>query len=526
MVNAQAKGLQGLRETIGHDALASVVVFLVALPLCMGVAIASGMSPLTGLITGIVGGMLVGLIAGSPLQVSGPAAGLTVLVWELVQHHGVAMLGVIVLLAGLMQLAAGLLKLGQWFRAVSPAVIHGMLAGIGVLILASQFHVMLDGKPIGSGLANFAGIPGALAEALSSNGASVHALYIGLLTIVMIVLWGRFAPKRLKVLPAPLLAVLVSVAISAAMQLQIKYIPDLLPNPEDINNIWSAIQYPTLENLLRALDKDILIAAASVAFIASAETLLSASAVDQLHQGPRTRYDQELVAQGVGNSVCGVLGALPMTGVIVRSTANIEAGGKTRASTFLHGVWLLLFAAVLPFTLSYIPVASLAGVLVYTGFKLAYPKAVPGLLKFGRCEVGIYAVTVVMVVATNLLEGVLIGLGLSLLKLLYAFSHLEIRWDEDFVRNRVELHLKGAATLIRLPQLASVLEEIRPGAEVHIHFEELDYIDHACLDLLSSWERQHETTGGTLTLEWEALASKFHQRRADVRKYPERAVTQ
>ncbi|MBI5891064.1 MAG: SulP family inorganic anion transporter [Nitrosomonadales bacterium] len=520
-----SKAVQGFRATIGKDALASVVVFLVALPLCMGVAIASGVSPMAGLVTGIVGGLVVGLIAGSPLQVSGPAAGLTVLVWQLVQHHGIAMLGVIVLLAGLMQLAAGVFKLGQWFRAVSPAVIHGMLAGIGVLILASQFHVMLDKKPIGSGIDNFGGIVPALMDTFSSGSTSVQAFYIGLLTIALIVLWSLYAPKRLKVLPGPLVAVVVAVIVAAAMELKIKYIPDLLANPEDINNFWAAIQYPSLENLYHAFDKDILIAAVSVAFIASAETLLSASAVDQLHQGPRTKYDKELVAQGVGNSICGVLGALPMTGVIVRSTANVEAGGKTRASAFLHGVWLLMFAAVLPFTLSFIPVASLAAVLVFTGYKLAYPKAVPGLLRFGKSEVAIYLITIVMIVASNLLEGVLIGLGLSILKLLQAFSHLEIKWDEDIVRNRVQLHLKGAATLIRLPKLAAALEEVRPGSEVHVHFEHLDYIDHACLDLLSNWERQHEVTGGTLVIEWEELSTKYHQRRAGVRKSFVRVVT-
>jgi len=520
-----SKALDNFRATIGSDALASVVVFLVALPLCMGVAIASGVSPMAGLITGIVGGLVVGFIAGSPLQVSGPAAGLTVLVWQLVEHHGIAMLGIIVLLAGLMQLLAGILKLGQWFRAVSPAVIHGMLAGIGVLIFASQFHVMLDKKPIGSGIQNFAGIPSSLMDTISANSTSMQALYIGLLTIVLIVLWNMFAPKKLKVLPAPLIAVVVAVIVAAAMQMKIKYIPDLLANPEDINNIWSAIQYPTLENLKRAFEPAILIAAVSVAFIASAETLLSASAVDQLHQGSRTKYDKELSAQGIGNAICGMLGALPMTGVIVRSTANVEAGGKTRAATILHGVWLLLFAAVLPFTLSYIPVASLAAVLVFTGFKLAYPKAVPGLLKFGKSEVAIYLVTIVMIVATNLLEGVLIGLGLSILKLLQAFSHLEIRWDEDIIRNRVGLHLKGSATLIRLPMLAATLEEVRPGAEVHIHFEQLDYIDHACLDLLSNWEKQHEGTGGSLVIEWEELSSKFHSRRSGAQKAGVRVIT-
>lgn len=518
MSKIASKPEQGFKANFSSDLLASVVVFLVALPLCMGVSIASGVSPMAGLITGIIGGLVVGFLAGSPLQVSGPAAGLTVLVWQLVQSQGLAMLGVIVLLAGIMQLVAGLLKLGQWFRAVSPAVIHGMLAGIGVLIFASQFHVMLDKKPIGDGIQNFTGIPHALMETLAAGGTSQQALYIGLFTIVVIALWTKFAPKKLKVLPAPLIGVALAVLVSAVMQLKIKYIPDLLPNPDDINNIWSVIQYPTLENLKRALEPAILMAAASVAFIASAETLLCASAVDQMHQGPRTKYDKELSAQGVGNALCGVLGVLPMTGVIVRSSANVEAGGKTRASAILHGAWLLIFATVLTFTLKYIPVAALAAVLVFTGYKLAYPKALPSLLKFGKSEVAIYFITIVTIVSTNLLEGVLLGLGLSLLKLLYAFSHLDIKWDEDIVKNRTTLHLKGAATIIGLPKLAAALEKVRPGAEAHIHFDHLDYIDHACLDLLTNWEKQHEATGGSLEIEWEDLSQKFHQRRTGARK--------
>jgi MFS superfamily sulfate permease-like transporter len=514
MPQATSQAQQGFRATLGKDALASVVVFLVALPLCMGVSIASGVPPTAGLITGIVGGLIVGFLAGSPLQVSGPAAGLTVLVWQLVQHHGLPMLGVIVLLAGLFQLAAGLLKLGQWFRAVSPAVIHGMLAGIGILIFASQFHVMLDKKPIGNGIQNFAGIPGALMDSFATGGPTVQAFMIGLLTIAIIALWTAYAPKKLKVLPGPLIAVLMAVTVAAVMQLKIKYIPDLLSNPDDIHHVWSVMQFPTLDSLKQLFNTEILVAAVSVAFIASAETLLCASAVDQMHRGPRTKYDKELAAQGIGNAICGLLGVLPMTGVIVRSSANVEAGGKTRASAILHGVWLLVFVAVLPFTLSYIPVASLAAVLVFTGYKLAYPKAVPGLLKFGKSEVAIYLITIVTIVATDLLKGVVLGLVLSLFKLLYAFSHLKVEWNEDFVTNRVNLHLKGAATLIRLPMLAAELEQVRPGSEVHIHFEDLDYIDHACLDLLSNWEKQHEASGGSLQIEWEDLSRKYHQRRA------------
>ncbi len=496
----------GFKEWLGKDAIASVVVFLVALPLCMGVSIASGVSPTSGLITGIVGGLVVGFLAGSPFQVSGPAAGLTVLVWQLVQQHGLPMLGVIILLAGLIQLAAGLLKLGQWFRAVSPAVIHGMLAGIGLLILTAQFHVMLDGKPIGKGIDNLLAIPDALTRAFSGGGPTLHALSIGVLSITIMAVWGAYAPKKLKVLPAPLIAVITAVIAAAYFKLDIKYVSV----PE---NIWGVIQLPTLGNLKHAIDPPILLAAASVAFIASAETLLCASAVDQMHQGERTKYDKELAAQGIGNTICGLLGVLPMTGVIVRSSANIEAGAKTRASAVFHGVWLLLFASALPFTLRYIPVSSLAAVLVFTGYKLAYPKALPKLLEYGKSEVAIATVTIAVIVAADLLTGVVLGLLLSLFKLLYVFSQLEIYCVEDTENQCIHLKFCGSATLIRLPKMAAALEKIRPGAEVHVHFERLQYIDHACLDLLSNWEKQYKTTNGSLVIEWDDLSWKFHQRR-------------
>ncbi len=511
MPKAVSSVQSGFKAWLGKDAMASVVVFLVALPLCMGVSIASGVPPTSGLITGIIGGLVVGFIAGSPFQVSGPAAGLTVLVWQLVQQHGLPMLGVIVLMAGLLQLAAGLLKLGQWFRAVSPAVIHGMLAGIGLLILTAQFHVMLDGKPIGKGIDNLLAIPEALNRAISDGGAPFHALCIGVLSITVMALWGAYAPKKLKVLPAPLIAVVIAVIAAAFFKLRIAYV-----NVPD--NIWSVIQYPTLESLKHVFETPILIAAVSVAFIASAETLLCASAVDQMHQGQRTKYDQELAAQGIGNAICGLLGVLPMTGVIVRSSANIEAGAKTRASAIFHGLWLLLFAAVLPFTLRYIPVSSLAAVLVFTGYKLAYPKALPKLLEFGKSEVAIATVTIAVIVGTDLLKGVVLGLLLSLFKLLYVFSQLDIESEEDNDHNAVHLRLSGSATLIRLPMLASALEQVRPGTEVHVHLEKLEYIDHACFDLLANWEKQHKATHGSLVIEWDELSRKFHQRRSGALK--------
>mgnify|MGYP002378468314 CR=1 FL=1 len=495
-------------STLGRDLLASVVVFLVALPLCMGVAIASGLPPTAGIITGIIGGLVVGFMAGSPLQVSGPAAGLTVIVLELVKTHGAEMLGTIVLFAGIFQVIAGRFKLGQWFRAVSPAVIHGMLAGIGILILAAQFHVMLDNAPVGTGIQNIMAIPGALMSAIRVGDYHLTAGEIGALTIAAIVAWEMLTPRSWRIVPAPLVGVLVAMAAAALFHL------DKIHYVEVPSNIWSVTIFPTPERLMRIVEPAILIGALSIAIIASAETLLCATAVDQMHIGPRTRYNKELEAQGVGNALCGALGVLPMTGVIVRSGANVEAGAKTRLSAIVHGAWLLLFASVLPFTLHYVPVASLAAVLVYTGFKLAYPKVLPALLKYGRTEVAIYVATVVAIVTTDLLKGVLVGVALSLAKLVYVFSHLVIDTQVSEDGKRVDIHLTGSATVIRLPALATALEELPQGVEVHVHVEDLDYIDHACIDLLTGWDRQHRAAGGSLTIEWDKLAAKYRARAA------------
>lgn len=486
-----------------QDLVASIVVFLVALPLCMGIAIASGAPPAAGLITGIVGGLIVALMAGSPLQVSGPAAGLAVIVWELIQSHGMATLGVIVLLAGVIQLIAGAARLGQWFRAVSPAVIQGMLAGIGILIFASQFHVMVDDSPRGSGLMNLATIPVAIWKGIFPLDGSVHhqAAAIGLLTIVSIVLWQLFSPRKLKVIPAPLVAVIIATIAASAFGLEIRRID--VPS-----NLLSAVTLPGFD-VLGSIDGSIILAALAMALVASAETLLCATAVDQLHSGPRTKYDKELAAQGVGNMICGFLGALPMTGVIVRSSANVEAGGKTRLSAFLHGVWLLVFVAALPFVLRMIPTACLAALLVYTGYRLVNVAAIKKLATYGRGELGIYAATVIGVVTIDLLSGVLIGVGLALVKLLYTFSHLTIRTETSPDGGRTTLHLEGAATMLALPKLAKALEEVPGSTELHARIDQLDYIDHACLNLLMDWERQHQATGGQLVVDWEELTGRF-----------------
>lgn len=620
------------RSIVRNDFAASVVVFLVALPLCMGIAQASGVPIAAGIITGIVGGLVVGLLAGSPLQVSGPAAGLTVIVYQFVDEHGLPALGIAVLIAGVLQFAAGLLRMGQWFRAVSPAVVRGMLSGIGVLIVGSQFHLMVDDKPRDGGIANLLSVPEAVAKGfripelappetrgvrtaylhrvgmlhekqqeiqelvaervsdapspeevelekgmlaplvgrqsdllerltaleqearmspvgagdsqsarrfvaalgnavaateralaalerqdlktvrgrqdeasralsdlLSSLKRHDWAAMLGLLTIATIVLWQGMAPTRLRVVPGPLLAVLLTAGVAYALRLPVLYV-------EVPDNLLDGVHFPSLLVLQDVPLSALLTGGLVLAAVASAETLLCATAVDQMHAGKRTHYDRELAAQGVGNMICGLLGALPMTGVIVRSATNVQAGAHTRASAILHGVWLLLFVVALGGLLRNIPTSVLAGILVYTGYKLIDFKALKDLRSFGRSEVGIYLATVAGIVVFDLLTGVLIGIGLSGLKLLLTFSRLRTRLrpapgsDAD-----MKLDLVGAATFVRLPKLAAALEQVPAGVSLHIDLSGLTYLDHACTELLTSWSQRHLATGGDVKIDWDSM---------------------
>jgi MFS superfamily sulfate permease-like transporter len=338
------------------------------------------------------------------------------------------------------------------------------------------------------------------------DGTTHHmAAFIGLLSIVIMAAW-KFAPQKVRILPAPLLAVVIATLVSVTFHFPIKRVSvssDLLSN----------LNWMTFASLDGLLDPSLLTAGLAVALIASAETLLCATAVDQMHQGPRTNYDRELFAQGVGNSICGLLGALPMTGVIVRSSANLEGGARTRGSAIMHGVWLVASVTMLTPILNAVPTTSLAAILVFTGFKLVSPKAVRSLLKYGKSEVAIYAATVAAIVATDLLKGVLFGLALSLVKLIYTFSHLEVSLVINEPKpGQSTLELKGAATFVRLPKLAAALEQVPTNVRLHVVLDQLDYIDHACIDLLSNWEKQHEATGGEIIIEWDSLHRKYFER--------------
>jgi MFS superfamily sulfate permease-like transporter len=490
--------------TFKADLAASIVVFLVALPLCMGIAIASGAPPISGILSGIIGGLVVASLGGCPMQVSGPANSLIVLVLLINEKQGAGLLGVIVLAAGAFQVLAGQFRLGQVFRAMPPSIIHGLMTGFAVIIFATQFHVMLDDPVRGSALRNLVLIPDALWDAAVDRDGSHRAAVIGVLTILLLVLWKRLVPRSIEWLPASLVAVSVATAVAAVMSLPVAKVE--LPE-----NLLGSIHLLELSALPQLLEWTNLQLALIVGFLASTETLLSASAVDRLHQGPRTNYDRELRAQGLGNLACGILGAIPLTGVIIRSAANVSAGARTRLSSVLHGLWLLVFVAFLPGLLKLIPTASLAAVLVVAVFKLINVKALREIWQQDKREIAIYAVTAAVTVLWGVLPGVFTGLVLAVAKLLYTLCHLAIEVEKSPDGRRVGIYLEGTASFLRLPKLATALDAIPQGVDLHIHFDRLMYIDHACLDLLMNWEKQHAATGGRLTIDWEFLSSRFHE---------------
>lgn len=471
------------------DFAASIVVFLVAVPLCLGIAIASGVPVAMGLISGIIGGVVVGTLAGSPLQVSGPAAGLAVIVFGFVDQYGIAALGPVLVLAGVLQILAGFLRIGSWFRAISPAVVHGMLAGIGILIILGQIHVLMDAKPAAGAIENVVAIDETVGH-LWQDGMTSHlsALLIGLVTLAFMLGWEKLRPQSMKLVPGALIGVFVATLLAAMLDLSIRRVE--LPA-----SLFDAVTIPGVEEFARLQEPGLLIAAIVIAVIASAETLLSAAAVDRMHDGRPARFNKELFAQGIGNGLCGMLGGLPITGVIVRSSANVQAGAKTRLSTIMHGTWILCLIALAPQVLAIVPLTALAAVLLVTGWRLVSLQHVRTLFgHYGWMPVAIWTVTVTMVVVQDLLVGVTVGLALSLLQII---PHLRRRFriERQESEDAVVLNLAGAATCTNVPSILSAFESVPPGHKVELKAQDLQYLDHTCAETISEWLKREKRSG-------------------------------
>ncbi|WP_206796895.1 bifunctional SulP family inorganic anion transporter/carbonic anhydrase [Amycolatopsis sp. MtRt-6] len=456
-------------ENLKHDFLASIVVFLVAVPLSLGVAFAAGAPLLSGLISAVVGGLVASLFGGSPLQVSGPSAALTVVLADTIATHGWPVTCAITVAAGLLQILFGLTRAARAALAVSPAIVHGLLAGIGVTLVLGQLHVVLGGSAQGSALANVLALPGQVAAHHD------QAVLIGVVTLAVLLVWPRL-PRAVRRVPAPLAAVTLATGLSVAIGMTLPRVdlpaglPALHIVPQLPDGGWGSFAA----------------AAVTIALIAGLESLLSAVAVDKLRGGPRTDLDRELVGQGAANVAAGALGGFPVTGVIVRSMTNFEAGARTRASAVLHCAWILAACLLLTGVLRLIPLAALAALLVYVGMKLVNLPALKEVRRHG--DLPVYAVTLVGAVAVNLLTGVAAGILLALALMLRRLIFSGIHAEQDGDRYRVVI--EGALTFLSVPRLTRVLAGVPPHAEVTLELL-VDYLDHAAFDCLRGWQQAH-----------------------------------
>lgn len=463
-----------------YDVPASLVVFLVAVPLSIGIAVASGAPVMAGLIAAVIGGILAGLLGGSPLQVSGPAAGLTVVVAELVAQFGWRVTCLITVAAGVLQVGLGLSRIARQALAISPVVVHAMLAGIGITIALQQIHVLLGGDSKSSAIENITSLPASLVD------AELASVAIGAVVVALMLLWPRIKGPVGKV-PGPLVAVVAGTGLSLALAMDVERID--LPG-----NLIDAVELPLLpEGQWMGFATGVL----TIALIASVESLLSAVAIDKMHSGRRTNFDRELMGQGAANMVSGVAGGLPVTGVIVRSATNVKSGARSPASAVLHGVWVLVFSVLFIGVVELVPYAALAGLLVMIGVQLVKLADIKSAKRTG--DVAVYAVTVVGVVARNLLEGVLIGLALSVLLVLRRVLWARVR-SEEVGADSWRVVVEGSLSFLSLPRLTRVLQAVPAGRSVTVELV-VDFLDHAVYDALHEWIRQYEATGGTVVVD-------------------------
>ncbi|MGV9347286.1 bifunctional SulP family inorganic anion transporter/carbonic anhydrase [Streptomyces spiralis] len=472
----------------GADVSAAVAVFLIALPLSLGIALATGAPLQAGLVAAAVGGLVAGRLGGSPLQVSGPAAGLTVVTADLIHRYGWRTTCAITVLAGLAQLGLGCLRVARGALAVSPAVVHGMLAGIGVTIAVAQLHIVLGGNPQSSVLDNLRALPAQLAD------PDPAALAASALTLTLLLLWPRLpgrAGSLLRRVPAALVAVAGATAIASAAGLVLPRVD--LPS-------WRS---HALAGLPEGPVLGLAAAVLSTTLVCSVQSLLGAVAVDKLTAGrpgpaartPRSDLDRELLGQGAANVVSGALGGLPIAGVAVRSSANVRAGAVSRNSTMLHGVLVVIAALLMVPILELIPLASLAALVMAVGIQMVSLHHIRTVTR--HREVLVYAVTTLGVVALGVLEGVALGVAAAVAVALHRLARTRITHDEQEGVHHV--HVRGQLTFLAVPRLSRALHLVPQGARAVVALDG-SFMDHAAYESLQDWQRTHTAQGGSVEL--------------------------
>jgi len=478
------------------DMRASVVVFLVAIPLCLGIALASGAPLFSGIIAGIVGGMVVTLASGSQLSVSGPAAGLAVIVFMAIEtlQSFQAFLAAVVL-AGILQVLMGYLKAGTIGAFFPSSVIKAMLAAIGLILIIKQIpHAFgYDGSFEGDDSYMKENVVSSFGDIFTALGhISPAATFISFFSLAILFMWERPMIKESflgRYMPGALLVVLLGVLVN---MLLLTMVPTWglstshlvsLPKIDGIGDFVSLLQSPDWSVLSQG---SVYTIAITIAIIASLETLLSVEAVDKIDPFKRIApTNKELKAQGLGNIVSGLLGGLPITAVIVRSSTNVYNGGKTKTSAFLHGVWLLLAVLFFASYLNYIPLASLAAILLFVGYKLASPALFKVLYHQGKEQFIPFVVTIVAILLTDLLIGIAIGMVVGLFFVIKTNYHEAITLTQK--DNNYTITFKKNVNFLNKALLRKYLAQIEDGATLIIDGSKAEFIDHDIMETIEDY---------------------------------------
>lgn len=480
---------------LNKDLPASIVVFFVALPLCLGIALASGAPLFSGLIAGIVGGIVVGSISGSSLGVSGPAAGLAVIVLSAIASLGFEAFLVAVIIGGVIQILLGLMKAGIIGYYFPSSVIKGMLAGIGIIIFLKQFTVAL-GLPD-----TYKIIGGSISETWDNlfsafTEMSVGSIVVTLISLGILLFWSNVLEKKhkfFKIVPGPLVAVVFGV-------LYFTFVPDAsslsildinlvkVPVPESASDLLNQLTFPDFSVIGNS---EVWVAGITIAVVASLETLLSVEATDKLDPRKRvTPTNRELFAQGSGNIVSGLIGGLPITQVIVRSSANIQSGGRTKSSAILHAIWLLLAVLFIPNILNIIPLAVLAAVLFVVGYKLAKPSLFKKMFKLGKSQFLPFIVTVLGIVLTDLLIGIGLGLAVGItLVLINSFknSHFLHVEETDSEGKYIKMTLAEEVTFFNKGAILNALNDLPHNSFLELDFRQTKHLDYDIIEILDDY---------------------------------------
>jgi MFS superfamily sulfate permease-like transporter len=510
-------GLAGLAENWRRDLASGFLVFLLALPLCLGISLASGFPPAAGIISAMVGGLLVSRINGSHLTINGPAAGLIVVLYSAVQAlgEGDAMAGYrytlgAIVIASVLQVLLGVYRAGQLSSFFPTSVVHGMLAAIGLIIIAKQSHVLLGvNLEFGSILSTIAQIPHSM---LYPN----HAVaFIGLSGLAILIVWPLLRHPTLKKIPAPLVVLITGMGLGQFFGLQHEHIHAFfldkaylanhahLIQPQflvDIPDQFTSIFY--FPDFSKAMTVEFWEAVIGICLIGSLETLLVASAVDKLDPYNRTSdLDRDLAAVGMGNVVAGLLGGVPMIAEIVRSSANIESGARTGWANFFHGLIFLGFFLLFPHVIHSIPLATLAALLVYTGYRLTSPKTFQHVLSVGVEQLFLFVITIVGVLATDLLIGVALGiaakLAIQVMRGVWLDNMFRIYFKIDRPdRQTIVVKLLGSALFSNFLPLRKALTELEGGKTLVFDFSNGYLIDHTVMEFIDDFSRDYEAQGG------------------------------